>query len=304
MHVFVTGASGKLGRRVTALLLARGDTVTGLARSPESADRVSKLGATPVQGVWTELDLLRAESAKADAVIHCAYAHEEMMGGAIQKVAADDRAAIGAMVEGLKSGMTTMTEPKVFIYISGTFGTMGPDEDDPKFRDPGLPRPLSEDLTFEARTETLMTVVIRLPPIVHEVESLHPFLQEMAKAAKKHGFSGYLQADVRWPSAHYDDVAELCVLALDKAPSGKALHAVDESAISTKDLAGWVGEELGVETKEVKKEHAIGHWGFVGMLLGMDNYTTAEKTKGWTGWKPKGKKLLEEMRVRGLKDYQ
>ncbi len=79
----------------------------------------------------------------------------------------------------------------------------------------------------------------------------------MAEAAKKHGFSGYISADVRWPCAHYDDVAELFVLALDKAPLGRVLHAVDESAVSTRDMAEWVGEELRVETKEVKKEDAM-----------------------------------------------
>jgi len=124
-------------------------------------------------------------------------------------------------------------------------------------RNAGLPRPLSEDLTFESKSDTLRTIVIRLAAIVHELASLHPFLQEMAEAAKKHGFSGYISADVRWPCAHYDDVAELFVLALDKAPLGRVLHAVDESAVSTRDMAEWVGEELRVETKEVKKEDAM-----------------------------------------------
>lgn len=119
MHVLVTGASGMLGRRLTEILVARGDTVSGLARSPESIERVTKLGATPIRGVWTELDLLRAESAKADEVIHCAYAHDELMSGAVLKAAADDRATIRAMVEGLKSGTKTTTT-KVFIYCSGT----------------------------------------------------------------------------------------------------------------------------------------------------------------------------------------
>jgi len=54
--------------------------------------------------------------------------------------------------------------------------------------------------------------------------------------------------------------------------------------------------------KEVKQEDAMAHFGFVGMLLGMDNYTTAEKTTAWTGWDPKGKKLLEDMRSLGLQE--
>lgn len=49
-RVHVTGASGFLGRRVVPRLVARGDTVTALARSRTAADTVARLGAEPVAG--------------------------------------------------------------------------------------------------------------------------------------------------------------------------------------------------------------------------------------------------------------
>jgi uncharacterized protein YbjT (DUF2867 family) len=49
-RVHVTGASGFLGRRVVPRLVARGDTVTALARSRTAADTVVRLGAEPLAG--------------------------------------------------------------------------------------------------------------------------------------------------------------------------------------------------------------------------------------------------------------
>ena len=39
MHVLVTGSAGRVGRRVVALLRARGDTVTGFDLKPLGRDR-------------------------------------------------------------------------------------------------------------------------------------------------------------------------------------------------------------------------------------------------------------------------
>lgn len=287
---------------MTKLLLARGDTVAGLARSPTSFEKVRKAGARAIEGVWTELDLLRAEAAKADAVIHCAFRHEEMA-TEYQRICEEDRAAIKVMAEGLESNERGEKQ-KTLIYISGTLSTTGPDEDDPKAVNDALPRHLSEKVTFEAQSPKLRTLVVRLAPIVHDEDYLHDFLVQMIVAAKKYGYSGYLDAGNRWPSAHYDDVAELCILALDKAPSGKALHAVTEEGISTKEHAEWIGEELGVPIKTVPKGQALSHFGFVGFLLGLDNYTTNKKTKVWTGWEPKGAILFEDMRKRGIPEFK
>jgi nucleoside-diphosphate-sugar epimerase len=48
MKVFVTGATGVLGWRAVEQLVAAGHAVTGVARGPDKATRVEKLGATPI----------------------------------------------------------------------------------------------------------------------------------------------------------------------------------------------------------------------------------------------------------------
>ena len=48
MLVAIAGAHGKIALRLTALLVARGDTVVGLIRNPDHADDVRARGADPV----------------------------------------------------------------------------------------------------------------------------------------------------------------------------------------------------------------------------------------------------------------
>ena len=48
MKVFVAGASGALGRRLTPALIEAGHEVTGMTRSEGSADRLRQSGADAV----------------------------------------------------------------------------------------------------------------------------------------------------------------------------------------------------------------------------------------------------------------
>jgi nucleoside-diphosphate-sugar epimerase len=72
MKVLIAGASGALGTPLTRALIAAGHDVFGLARSPESRNHLSHLGAYPIQAnVMDRDDLLRAvKGVRADAVIH------------------------------------------------------------------------------------------------------------------------------------------------------------------------------------------------------------------------------------------
>jgi nucleoside-diphosphate-sugar epimerase len=72
MRVFVAGATGVLGRRAVAALVAAGHDVTGVVRSPAKADLVRALGATPVEVSLFHADALRAAVAGHDAVCNLA----------------------------------------------------------------------------------------------------------------------------------------------------------------------------------------------------------------------------------------
>lgn len=72
MKVFVTGATGVLGKRVVADLRKRGDEVIGLARSDANTTALAAAGAAPFRGDLFDPESLRAATVGADAVLHLA----------------------------------------------------------------------------------------------------------------------------------------------------------------------------------------------------------------------------------------
>ena len=77
MKVFLIGAGGGVGRRLAALLTARGDEVSGMHRSPEQAETIRATGATPVTGdlIADSAEELAKKLAGHDAVVFSAGAH-------------------------------------------------------------------------------------------------------------------------------------------------------------------------------------------------------------------------------------
>jgi len=72
MRVFLAGASGALGRRLTPALLAAGHEVTGMTRSQESAERIRQTGAQAVVcDAFDREQLTEAmREAEPEAVVH------------------------------------------------------------------------------------------------------------------------------------------------------------------------------------------------------------------------------------------
>jgi nucleoside-diphosphate-sugar epimerase len=72
MRLFVTGATGTLGRPTVQALLAAGHEVRALARSDGNVRLLAHLGAAPVSGDLFDADALRRAMAGSDAVLHLA----------------------------------------------------------------------------------------------------------------------------------------------------------------------------------------------------------------------------------------
>ena len=72
MKVFLTGASGVLGRAVTSAAVADGHQVVGMVRTPRGAQLVRDSGAEPVSGSLFESDTLVSAMRGADVVVNFA----------------------------------------------------------------------------------------------------------------------------------------------------------------------------------------------------------------------------------------
>lgn len=77
MRVFLIGAAGGVGRRLSHLLTAGGDEVTGMHRDPAQAETVRASGAAPLAGdlIGDTVDELAEKLSGHDAVVFSAGAH-------------------------------------------------------------------------------------------------------------------------------------------------------------------------------------------------------------------------------------
>lgn len=141
MHVFVTGATGTVGKAVVPKLLASGHTVSAVERSQPSVEKLISLGVKAVQGDLSNLSALHDGAQSADAVIHLAFDHERAFAGKMAEACEIDRAAVKALADGLVESKSSV---KLFIYSSGVLGNVKETDADPQ--DPRLPRYLSSQL--------------------------------------------------------------------------------------------------------------------------------------------------------------
>ena len=72
MRIFLTGATGVVGRRVLPHLVSAGHEVTAVGRTPEKRERLRALGAAPVAADLFDAAALRPAVAGHDAVVNLA----------------------------------------------------------------------------------------------------------------------------------------------------------------------------------------------------------------------------------------
>ncbi|MFK0192288.1 SDR family oxidoreductase [Kitasatospora sp. NPDC090308] len=291
MHVFVTGATGHLGSALVPELLAAGHRVTGLARSDASATALTALGADVRHGDLDDLDGLRAAASAADGVVHLAFKHEAMAQGDYEGAMADDLKAVRVLVEALAG------TGKPLVGTGGTGGGNTPGR--PSLESlvaPGAPRTEAEQAIVDAAADGVRSSVVRLPPVVHSPLDRHGFVPTLIRIARATGTSGYLgEGTNRWPSVHTLDAAHLYRLALEHAPAGTRLHAVDDEGVPFREIAERIGIRLGVPTAPVPEDRAAEHFGFLARLVPLDLPASSEATRTLLDWQPRHPGLLDDL---------
>jgi nucleoside-diphosphate-sugar epimerase len=288
MRIFVTGATGFVGSAVVQELIQAGHQVLGLARSDAGAKSLIAAGAQVHRGDLEDLESLRSGAALSEGVIHTAFNHDFAKFAA--NCEADRRGieALGAVLAG--SDRPLLVTSGVALPVPRRSAT----EDDPPIPpSPTYPR-ASEVTGMSFASRGVRVSVVRLPQVHDRVKQ--GLITYMIAIAREKGISAYVGDGLnRYPAVHRLDTARLYRLALEKGSAGSRYHAVAEEGVPLRDIAEVIGRRLNVPVVAKSPEEAAGHFGWLGMFLGMDRRASSAQTQERLGWRPTGPGLIDDL---------
>ena len=200
-----------------------------------------------------------------------------------------DRKAIETMLAVLLKH-NDKASPKCFLNSFVVIGIQGSDEN--ALIDFG-PRTASANLVLEYADKGLRALNIRLAPITHNPAYPHYFISAAVAAGSTSEFIPY--AGQSWPACSTADAACLYVLALTKGPAKGNLHAIAEEQVAMPDIFNLVGKKVGKPAKFLDPEQASQQLGMISHFMLHSKLVTSKLTQEWTGWKPTGPTLLEQL---------
>lgn len=283
MRIFVTGASGWIGSAVVPELIDAGHEVVGLARSDDSAARLTAAGARVRRGDLHDLDALRAGAEDSDGVIHLAFIHDFSKFEENQRT---DRRVVDLF------GDVLAGSDRPLVIASGLVPL---DTGTPGVEDGEMIRFATAAAAIRLADRRVRSVVMGLPTTVHGAGD-HGFVHALVEAARATGVSGYIgDGEHTWPAVHRSDAAHAFRLAVEKAPAGTVLHALAEPGVPTREIAEAIGAGLDLPVKSIDPDEATAHFGWIGTFFGMSLTGDSETLRNLLGWKPTGPTLREDL---------
>lgn len=246
MKIFIAGASGVLGRRLTRQFVARGHSVIGLVRSAKSESAVKEAGGEPRHADLFDADSLARAAEGCDTVIHAATAIPTKQKPAPADWAMNDRIR--------RKGTRCLTEAAAKIgaktYLQQSIAWVARPVDESQFTEdsPTVPEPTiqsaidAEAIAREAKSAEGFTVSILRGGCFYDSESAHTRM--IAEALRKRQLPIIGSGDALWAMIHTDDAASAYVAAAEKPMSG-VWHVVDNEPVQVRTFLEEFAARLG-----------------------------------------------------------
>ncbi len=291
MKVFVTGATGYIGGSVAERLIASGHQVVGLVRSAEKAPLLKDRGIEPVLGTLDDSEIITNAAHAADAVIHAASADHP--GSVVTLVAALERSG--------KTLICTTGSGIVADSADGEYASSVVFTEDTYFEPVAFRRPRVAMNRFvrEAAIDKGIRSVVICPTMIYGMgRGLQPDSDQLPKliaVSKQVGAGVYFGKGLnRYSNVHIDDLVELYLLALEKAPGGSFFFAENGDA-SFKEIAEMISRSLGLDDKTVSAsvEDLVRQYGDAGRYGITSNSLVRAVNARRLGWSPQAPSLAE-----------
>jgi 2-alkyl-3-oxoalkanoate reductase len=296
MRVFMSGATGVLGRRTARLLLANDYKVVGLSRSNANTEWLAQNGVEPRQGDLVNPAQMRELTADCDAILHLATAIPTRTRPTLADWAMNDRIR--------REGTQVLTEAalhnrcKVYLQQSVTF--LYGDRDGEWVSEE---TPVSSQLSAVLHSAVEMEQIIQNSVARHQLPAivLRFGMFYCHDAAHTQGmFTGLRQGAYPvlgsganyWNLIHVDDAAAAILNALANYATGLpqgVFNVCDDEPVTYRELLDFLAQTLGAR-KPFKIPAFLGRW-----LLGSHtvDYLLAsmrcrnQRVKEILGWQPR-----------------
>lgn len=294
MNLFMTGPAGYIGGTVAARLIEAGHRVRGLVRDHDKARLLEKCGIEPVVGALDDDELLTREARRADGVIDAASAdHAGSVRALVAALAGTGKALLhtsGSSVIGDDARGNRVAESIV-------------DEDSAFAIAPAKQARRDIDLAVLRAADQGVRSAVICPSLIYgtgrglNTKSVQvPFLVENAR---QQGAVQIVGTGVnRWSTVHVDDVADLYLRVLAKAPAG-AFYFAENGEASFREIGDAIAARLALgAVQPLAAEAAAERWGEgrAYYTFGSNSRVRAKRARRELGWAPRNESVTAWIR--------
>jgi nucleoside-diphosphate-sugar epimerase len=231
-RIFLAGASGVIGRRLTPLLLAHGHSVWGTTRSPANVEFLRKLGASPVVVDVFDVEALASGvlDARPEIVIHqltdLAVVHDpaKRSNALARNARIRDEGTRNLVAAARKAGARRLIAQSIaWAYAPG-------------------PRPFREDHPLDLNGEGDRLVSVRgVEALERQVLGASPMEGVVLRYGRMYGPGSGTDTPPSPPAVHVDAAAYAALLAIDHGEPGAFSVAAPNDEVSTDKATAALG---------------------------------------------------------------
>lgn len=251
MRVFISGATGVLGRRVVERLGQSGHQIVGLSRSQANTEWLSNNGAEPRRGDLFDVDSMRDLSADCEAILHLATAIPTKSRPTRADWATNDR----IRREGTRNLIQAALWNTCHLYVQQSVALIYGEQNGDWVEET---TPIPEQQAAYVQSAVDMEEIVQeavdrhnLPAITLRFGSFYSYdsaqTRSMLEMAQKGFFPIVGDGDFYWNPLNVDDAAGAVAAAVENYENGlgQTFNVCDDEPVTFGDLLNYVAETLG-----------------------------------------------------------
>lgn len=284
--IFITGASGYLGREISARLVRAGHEVFGLTRDSGRATELNRAGVKAIVGEIGKPESFIGALKNCDVAVHAAYANE----GAAQL----DRLALEAFADASEDGRLRKLVYTSGLWVHGDTGDTTVDESTPLApHDVVMWRAAHEEIAMDL-AQNEVTVIVFRPSIVYG--GSRGIIGDMFRRAKERGAVRVPgTGEQAWCMVHVRDVAEAYALGIEHAASGDRFLLTDGSTQTALEVGEAIARVTGTKVELWPAEEVLARLGDYGKAMLGSTRVSSMKARRDLGWVPRHTSAIGEI---------